>query len=134
VKANTLAFPNCKVLTERTIFMSKDTKIKVRKLTKRFFDDTDGVNFVHGRLFLKLLLPHLWQVCRFLSRILEVIEVAIQIQSRSVNSYVIRGHPGLNWGHFDLQSNALPLSYTPTFQIFPTYLYSLSFLLKETDP
>jgi hypothetical protein len=25
-----------------------------------------------------------------------------------------RGHPGLNWGHFDLQSNALPLSYTPT--------------------
>ncbi|KAI9562478.1 hypothetical protein GHT06_009914 [Daphnia sinensis] len=23
------------------------------------------------------------------------------------------GHPGLNWGHFNLQSNALPLSYTP---------------------
>ncbi len=23
-----------------------------------------------------------------------------------------RGHPGLNWEHFDLQSNALPLSYT----------------------
>ncbi|KFD65610.1 hypothetical protein M514_22205 [Trichuris suis] len=26
---------------------------------------------------------------------------------------VIRGHPGLNWGPLDLQSNALPLSYTP---------------------
>ena len=24
-----------------------------------------------------------------------------------------RGHPGLNWGPLDLQSNALPLSYTP---------------------
>jgi hypothetical protein len=27
--------------------------------------------------------------------------------------YDMRGHPGLNWGPFDLQSNALPLSYTP---------------------
>ena len=26
---------------------------------------------------------------------------------------VIRGHPELNWGPLDLQSNALPLSYTP---------------------
>ncbi|KRY12712.1 hypothetical protein T12_9839 [Trichinella patagoniensis] len=25
-----------------------------------------------------------------------------------------RGHPGLNRGPLDLQSNALPLSYTPT--------------------
>ena len=25
----------------------------------------------------------------------------------------MRGHPGLNWGPLDLQSNALPLSYTP---------------------
>ena len=25
-----------------------------------------------------------------------------------------RGHPDLNWGPLDLQSNALPLSYTPT--------------------
>ena len=29
--------------------------------------------------------------------------------------FILRGHPGLNWGHFDLQSNALPLSYTPLF-------------------
>ena len=25
----------------------------------------------------------------------------------------MRGHPELNWGPLDLQSNALPLSYTP---------------------
>ena len=25
-----------------------------------------------------------------------------------------RGHPDLNWGPLDLQSNALPLSYAPT--------------------
>ena len=39
----------------------------------------------------------------------------------------LRGHPGLNRGPLDLQSNALPLSYTPVIQIrlrlFPaTYL------------
>ena len=27
-----------------------------------------------------------------------------------------RGHPGLNWGPLDLQSNALPLSYTPMWE------------------
>ncbi|KAK4017894.1 hypothetical protein OUZ56_033876 [Daphnia magna] len=30
---------------------------------------------------------------------------------------VLQGHPGLNWGHFDLQSNALPLSYTPLIKL-----------------
>ena len=39
----------------------------------------------------------------------------------------LRGHPGLNRGPLDLQSNALPLSYTPVIQIRlrlfpPTYL------------
>ena len=29
--------------------------------------------------------------------------------------YLIRGHPGLNRGPLDLQSNALPLSYIPTY-------------------
>ena len=29
------------------------------------------------------------------------------------NEKVSRGHPDLNWGPLDLQSNALPLSYTP---------------------
>ena len=33
-----------------------------------------------------------------------------------------RGHPGLNWGHLDLQSNALPLSYTPLGSPLPAYL------------
>ena len=28
-----------------------------------------------------------------------------------------RGHPELNWGPLDLQSNALPLSYTPCWQL-----------------
>ena len=29
------------------------------------------------------------------------------------NKSVARGHPGLNWGPLNLQSNALPLSYIP---------------------
>ena len=33
-----------------------------------------------------------------------------------------RGHPGLNWGPLDLQSNALPLSYTPLGSPLPAYL------------
>ena len=33
----------------------------------------------------------------------------------TIDTFFHREHPGLNWGHFDLQSNALPLSYTPLF-------------------
>ena len=32
------------------------------------------------------------------------------------NKIDARGHPGLNRGPLDLQSNALPLSYTPTWE------------------
>jgi hypothetical protein len=40
------------------------------------------------------------------------VAISIELKKKNVlNSY--RGHPGLNWGPFDLQSNALPLSYTP---------------------
>ena len=44
-----------------------------------------------------------------------VIEEYISIQtSDTISTLEFRGHPELNWGPLDLQSNALPLSYTPT--------------------
>jgi hypothetical protein len=34
-------------------------------------------------------------------------------KNKNVKNIIKRGHPGLNRGPLDLQSNALPLSYTP---------------------
>ena len=49
-----------------------------------------------------------------------------------------RGHPGLNRGPLDLQSNALPLSYTPVAQFLqrlfiPTKLYLLYTVTHSHD-
>ena len=40
--------------------------------------------------------------------------MCIYIVKRKKKKYKNRGHPDLNRGPLDLQSNALPLSYTPT--------------------
>ena len=45
----------------------------------------------------------------------------------------VRGHPDLNRGPLDLQSNALPLSYTPsagTVLVNRFYMHSTFFILK----
>ena len=41
-----------------------------------------------------------------------------------------REHPDLNWGHFDLQSNALPLSYTPYISI-SLYPYTSIYVINH---
>ena len=54
----------------------------------------------------------------------------IFIENRKKNKMIrkLRGHPGLNRGPLDLQSNALPLSYIPMFKytIFAYFIHSFS--------
>ena len=44
--------------------------------------------------------------------------------SIQVAKILIREHPDLNWGPIDLQSIALPLSYTPTVSLYSPELYN----------
>ena len=46
----------------------------------------------------------------------------------------IRGHPGLNQGPLDLQSNALPLSYIPMVEIHrcPTHLVLVEYHIRTS--
>ena len=44
---------------------------------------------------------------------LKIIYKKLKISKNSIEKKKQRGHPGLNQGPLDLQSNALPLSYAP---------------------
>ncbi len=53
-----------------------------------------------------------------------------------MNIRFIRGRPGLNWGHFDLQLNALPLSYYPinVCMSLPSTFWIIRYSFCEKNP